>query len=66
MFIYKWPADKENDTGIVSQLSYCDVSGEHPTPCHATTGGLWGLWDLQGAGWVGSTQEGLWDPQNHR
>lgn len=27
MFIYKWPADKENDTGIVSQLSYCDVSG---------------------------------------
>lgn len=35
VFIYKWPADKENDTGIVSQLSYCDVSGEHPTPRHA-------------------------------
>lgn len=55
MFIYKWPADKENDTGIVSQLSYCDVSGEHPTPRHATprhptTGRFWGLWDLQGAG----------------
>ncbi|XP_004613429.2 ectonucleoside triphosphate diphosphohydrolase 2 isoform X1 [Sorex araneus] len=27
MFIYKWPADKENDTGIVSQLSSCDVHG---------------------------------------
>ncbi|XP_055988965.1 ectonucleoside triphosphate diphosphohydrolase 2 isoform X2 [Sorex fumeus] len=27
MFIYKWPADKENDTGIVSQLSSCDVRG---------------------------------------
>ncbi|XP_072285916.1 ectonucleoside triphosphate diphosphohydrolase 2 [Pyxicephalus adspersus] len=27
LFIYKWPADKENDTGIVSQHSMCDVSG---------------------------------------
>ncbi|XP_074066719.1 ectonucleoside triphosphate diphosphohydrolase 2 [Macrotis lagotis] len=27
MFIYKWPADKENDTGIVSQHSMCDVQG---------------------------------------
>ncbi|XP_044848426.1 ectonucleoside triphosphate diphosphohydrolase 2 isoform X2 [Mauremys mutica] len=27
MFIYKWPADKENDTGIVSQHSMCDVEG---------------------------------------
>uniref|UniRef100_A0A8D1R6P1 apyrase n=1 Tax=Sus scrofa TaxID=9823 RepID=A0A8D1R6P1_PIG len=27
MFIYKWPADKENDTGIVSQHSSCDVHG---------------------------------------
>lgn len=30
MFIYKWRADKENDTGIVSQHSACDVSGEGP------------------------------------
>ncbi|XP_033614978.1 ectonucleoside triphosphate diphosphohydrolase 2 isoform X2 [Fukomys damarensis] len=28
MFIYKWPADKENDTGIVGQHSSCDVQGE--------------------------------------
>lgn len=28
MFVYKWPADKENDTGIVSQHSMCDVAGE--------------------------------------
>ncbi|XP_047556583.1 ectonucleoside triphosphate diphosphohydrolase 2 isoform X4 [Lutra lutra] len=27
MFIYKWPADKENDTGIVGQHSSCDVHG---------------------------------------
>lgn len=28
MFVYKWPADKENDTGIVGQHSSCDVQGE--------------------------------------
>uniref|UniRef100_A0A8C5QE11 Ectonucleoside triphosphate diphosphohydrolase 2 n=1 Tax=Leptobrachium leishanense TaxID=445787 RepID=A0A8C5QE11_9ANUR len=27
LFIYKWPADKENETGIVSQHSMCDVDG---------------------------------------
>ncbi|XP_074145184.1 ectonucleoside triphosphate diphosphohydrolase 2 [Sminthopsis crassicaudata] len=27
MFVYKWLADKENDTGIVSQHSKCDVHG---------------------------------------
>ncbi|XP_052412295.1 ectonucleoside triphosphate diphosphohydrolase 2 [Carassius gibelio] len=27
MFIYKWPADKENGTGIVSQHSECHVKG---------------------------------------
>ncbi|XP_053551637.1 ectonucleoside triphosphate diphosphohydrolase 2 [Bombina bombina] len=27
LFIYKWPADKENETGIVSQHSMCDVHG---------------------------------------
>ncbi|XP_070374354.1 ectonucleoside triphosphate diphosphohydrolase 2 isoform X4 [Equus asinus] len=27
MFIYKWPADKKNDTGIVSQHSSCNVHG---------------------------------------
>ncbi|XP_055456229.1 ectonucleoside triphosphate diphosphohydrolase 2 isoform X1 [Psammomys obesus] len=27
MFVYKWPADKENDTGIVGQHSSCDVEG---------------------------------------
>uniref|UniRef100_A0A8B9NVB0 Ectonucleoside triphosphate diphosphohydrolase 2 n=1 Tax=Apteryx owenii TaxID=8824 RepID=A0A8B9NVB0_APTOW len=28
MFIYKWPADKENDTGVVSEHSMCDVEGK--------------------------------------
>ncbi|KAM9325887.1 ectonucleoside triphosphate diphosphohydrolase 2 [Gastrophryne carolinensis] len=27
LFIYKWPANKENDTGIVSQHTMCDVKG---------------------------------------
>ncbi|XP_062938641.1 ectonucleoside triphosphate diphosphohydrolase 2 isoform X1 [Cynocephalus volans] len=27
MFVYKWPADKENDTGIVGQHSSCNVRG---------------------------------------
>ncbi|XP_053328487.1 ectonucleoside triphosphate diphosphohydrolase 2 [Spea bombifrons] len=27
LFVYKWPADKENETGIVSQHSMCDVEG---------------------------------------
>ncbi|XP_053852362.1 ectonucleoside triphosphate diphosphohydrolase 2 [Vidua macroura] len=27
MFIYKWPADKENDTGVVSEHGMCDVEG---------------------------------------
>lgn len=30
MFIYKWPADKENDTGIVGQHSSCDARGKSP------------------------------------
>lgn len=28
MYIYKWPADKQNDTGIVTQHSECHVKGE--------------------------------------
>lgn len=28
MFIYKWPADKENDTGVVSEHGMCDVEGK--------------------------------------
>ncbi|XP_062410694.1 ectonucleoside triphosphate diphosphohydrolase 2 [Sardina pilchardus] len=27
MYIYKWPADKQNDTGVVSQHSECHVKG---------------------------------------
>nr|XP_056716504.1 ectonucleoside triphosphate diphosphohydrolase 2 [Euleptes europaea] len=27
MFVYKWPAGKENNTGIVSEHSMCDVEG---------------------------------------
>ncbi|XP_014342004.1 ectonucleoside triphosphate diphosphohydrolase 2 [Latimeria chalumnae] len=27
MYVYKWPADKENDTGIVSEHTMCNVDG---------------------------------------
>ncbi|XP_060613092.2 ectonucleoside triphosphate diphosphohydrolase 2-like [Anolis sagrei] len=27
LFVYQWPADKENETGIVTQHSMCDVEG---------------------------------------
>ncbi len=29
MFIYKWPADKQNGTGIVSQHRECHAKGEY-------------------------------------
>uniref|UniRef100_F6U3Z1 Ectonucleoside triphosphate diphosphohydrolase 8 n=1 Tax=Monodelphis domestica TaxID=13616 RepID=F6U3Z1_MONDO len=28
LFMYQWPADKENDTGVVSQTMTCDVTGD--------------------------------------
>ncbi|XP_068105978.1 ectonucleoside triphosphate diphosphohydrolase 8-like [Hyperolius riggenbachi] len=27
LFVYQWPTDKENDTGVVSQTHVCDVQG---------------------------------------
>lgn len=33
VFIYKWPADKENDTGVVSEHSMCDVEGKGCPGC---------------------------------
>lgn len=34
LFIYKWPADKENGTGVVTQHSECHVKGKY---CHDFT-----------------------------
>ncbi|XP_043843528.1 LOW QUALITY PROTEIN: ectonucleoside triphosphate diphosphohydrolase 8-like [Dromiciops gliroides] len=28
LFLYQWPSDKENDTGVVSQTMSCDVKGD--------------------------------------
>ena len=33
LYIYRWPADKENGTGIVSQVEACTVSGECAGTC---------------------------------
>lgn len=54
MFIYKWPADKENDTGIVGQHSSCDVRGECSAPPGPGTdplalGGCWHFHSRRGA-----------------
>lgn len=28
LYIYKWPAEKENDTGVVNQIYECKVKGK--------------------------------------
>ena len=28
LYIYKWPGEKENDTGVVNQLEECKVKGK--------------------------------------
>lgn len=28
LYIYKWPAEKENDTGVVNQICECKVKGK--------------------------------------
>nr|KAF6455874.1 ectonucleoside triphosphate diphosphohydrolase 1 [Rousettus aegyptiacus] len=28
LYIYKWPGEKENDTGVVNQLEECKVKGQ--------------------------------------
>lgn len=33
LYIYRWPTDKENGTGIVSQVEACTVSGECAGTC---------------------------------
>lgn len=33
LYIYRWPVDKENGTGIVSQVEACTVSGECAHMC---------------------------------
>lgn len=32
MYIYKWPADKQNGTGIVTQHGECHAEGEREQP----------------------------------
>lgn len=29
VYIYEWPAEKENDTGVVKQMEVCEVKGKH-------------------------------------
>lgn len=28
LYVYKWPAEKENDTGVVQQVEVCKVEGK--------------------------------------
>lgn len=62
MFVYKWPADKENDTGIVGQHSSCDVQGEVSrapawTPLLGVPGALSGPWRRLDPGWSSLQKE---------
>nr|XP_014125910.1 ectonucleoside triphosphate diphosphohydrolase 8-like [Zonotrichia albicollis] len=38
LYTYRWRADKENGTGIVSQVEACSVSGSLPALCSAFSG----------------------------
>lgn len=41
LYIYRWPADKENGTGIVSQVEACSVSGECAGMCPPSLPASW-------------------------
>lgn len=43
MFIYKWPANKQNGTGIVSQHRECHVKGE----CMNTSSMFTFFWEME-------------------
>lgn len=32
LFVYRWPADKQNSTGVVSQALACQVKGQEEAP----------------------------------
>uniref|UniRef100_A0A8C9FAF0 Ectonucleoside triphosphate diphosphohydrolase 3 n=1 Tax=Pavo cristatus TaxID=9049 RepID=A0A8C9FAF0_PAVCR len=40
VYVYEWPAEKENDTGIVSQTFKCDVKGPGISSYEHNTGAL--------------------------
>ncbi|NWX39737.1 ENTP8 diphosphohydrolase, partial [Steatornis caripensis] len=42
LYIYQWPVDKENGTGIVSQVEACTVSGECAGTCPSLSPSLLG------------------------
>lgn len=36
VYVYEWPAEKENDTGVVSQTFKCNVKGKEELDCRMT------------------------------
>lgn len=40
VYVYEWPAEKENDTGVVSQTFKCDVKGPGISSYEHNTGAL--------------------------
>lgn len=54
LFVYQWPANKENDTGVVSQALACQVEGQW-TVCQQGRG-----WELLAAANWALSRTGLW------
>lgn len=38
LYIYKWPAEKENDTGVVNQIEECKLKGKMKEKGRETVG----------------------------
>lgn len=41
LYIYKWPAEKENDTGVVSQVEECKLKGKMKKKGGESLRGMW-------------------------
>lgn len=44
LYIYEWPAEKENDTGVVNQIEECQVQGKMKKKGRVDSG----IWELHG------------------
>lgn len=49
LYIYKWPAEKENDTGVVTQIEECKVKGKMKKKGPGDSGheSMRGMWEVK-------------------
>lgn len=62
LYIYQWPGDKENGTGIVSQVEACAVSGECARMCLSLSTAPAQLGDMGTGqpGWLSCNTKASW------